>query len=176
MANEVRNVTAARSRGVDVEAAWRNGVRLFGGAESLAVRLLGNYSLESTVNGVDRVTQTGLGGGAPRWQANLSIAYRRDSLQLSIHEQVIADGIYNIQYGPEDIDDNTIGGVAYTDLRANGGRAASMASTLVAHVTNLFDRSPPAVPDWGFGGSLATNESLFDPVGRRYGVGFRLEL
>jgi hypothetical protein len=43
-------------------------------------------------------------------------------------------------------------------------------------VSNLFDQDPPRAPDWSFIGSTATNESLFDVLGRRYTVGFTYDL
>ncbi len=119
--------------------------------------------------------QTGLAGGAPRWQANLSLAYRRDALQFAIHEQIISRGIYSAINKPGDIDDNTVAGVATTDLRAEWQFGGEQHWSLFAHVANLFDRAPPDSPDWGFGGSIPTNESLFDPLGRRYTIGVRWE-
>lgn len=178
--NRVLNLTEARTRGIDLEAGWRGPVRLLGGEESLAVRLLGNVALEiSTTDDAggrtDRVTQTGLFGGAPRWQANLSIAYRRDALELSLHQRAISSGVYRAQ-SDITIDDNTVGGVTYTSVRADWRPRTLPQLTLFGYVVNLLDRDPPAVPDWGFGGSMPTNESLFDPVGRRFGLGLRLEL
>ena len=181
ISNPLLNIDQSRSRGLDVELAWRTPVDWFGGAESLALRLLGNLAFESstlsdaTIARVDRVGQTGVAGGVPRWQANLSLAYRRDALQLAVHERFTGRGRYNATYGPADIDDNTVAGVATTDLRAEW-QLGSPRWSVFAHVANLFDRAPPDAPDWGFGGSIATNESLFDPLGRRYTIGVRLEL
>jgi hypothetical protein len=66
--------------------------------------------------------------------------------------------------------------VAYTSLRGEWRPAVTPGLAVFGHVANLFDRDPPAVGDWGFGGSIPTNESLFDPLGRRYSLGIRLEL
>jgi outer membrane receptor protein involved in Fe transport len=68
-----------------------------------------------------------------------------------------------------------VAGVATTDLRAEWQLGDARRWSVFAHVANLFDRAPPDVPDWGFGGSLPTNESLFDPLGRRYTIGVRWE-
>ncbi|MET0292474.1 MAG: TonB-dependent receptor, partial [Steroidobacteraceae bacterium] len=182
--NAVLNIALARSRGIDVETSWRSPVQLFGGAESIAFRALGNYAIESSTTiadsgtRLDRVRQTGQSGGAPRWQANLSLAYRRDTLQVSIQQQLISAGIYSAQFavaGPSAIDDNTIGSVTYTNLRADWNPPAWPQLTLFGHVANVFDRAPPAGGDWGFAGSLPTNESLFDPIGRRVTLGVRYE-
>ncbi len=43
------------------------------------------------------------------------------------------------------------------------------------NVQNLFDEDPPIAPDWGFGGSIPTNEGLFDVIGRRVVFGLRYE-
>jgi iron complex outermembrane receptor protein len=181
--NAVFNIARVRSRGVDAEMHWRSPLKLFGGGESIAFRMLGNYSFETSTSGesslnVDRAGQSGVGGGTPRWQLNLSAAYQRGALQLAVQEQVISKGIYNavnVINGPNSIDDNTVPGVAYTNLRMEWQTSTQPGLTLFAHVANLFDRAPPDVPDWGFGGSMATNESLFDPIGRRYSFGVRIE-
>ena len=65
--NLVLNVAGARSRGIDLELGWRQPVDLFGGDESLAVRLFANRVLESSVTGatdakIDRAYQTGIVG------------------------------------------------------------------------------------------------------------------
>jgi outer membrane receptor protein involved in Fe transport len=178
--NTYRNIAEARSRGIDAELSLRRRVEWFGGPEGLALRIFANRALESSTRNpdqpkVDRVGQTGLTGGAPRWQANVTLAYEHGPLQLTLQERVISAGSYNATYGPRDIDDNRVGGAAYTNLRASWRFGSDPRSLLLyANVENLFDRAPPRAPDWGFVGSVHTNEGLFDVLGRRYTVGVRL--
>lgn len=186
--NLVLNVAAARSRGIDIELSWRHPVNLFGGAESMALRAFANHTLESSVvsgtgQRVDRAGQTGLGGGAPGWQANLSFAYRRGSVQATVQERLISSGSYNATYGTSggasgaaaDIDDNRVRGASYTTLRLAWDPPRLAGITLFATVSNLFDASPPRAGDWGFLGSIPTNESLFDVLGRRFVLGLQLQ-
>ncbi len=56
----------------------------------------------------------------------------------------------------------------YTNLRASYDfNANDTDMTVYANVTNLFNEDPPLVGTWGFMGSTATNEALFDVLGRR---------
>lgn len=178
--NSYLNIAEARSRGIDAELAWRQRVRLFGGDEGMALRIFANRVLEASTTSiaaptVDRAGQTGLSGGAPRWQANLTVAYERGPLQLTVQERLVSPGTYNATYGQNDIDDNRVSGAAYTNLRMSWRWGREPGSFLLfANVTNLFDRNPPLAPDWGFVGSTHTNEGLFDVLGRRYTLGVRL--
>jgi outer membrane receptor protein involved in Fe transport len=177
----VLNVAGARSRGIDLELSWRRPLDFLGGDESLAVRLFANRVLESSVTGatgltIDRAYQTGAVGGAPSWQANMSISYRRGPLQLALQQRLISGGKFNATLGPEDIDDNRVSGAAYTNLRASWQSTQLPGVSFHAQISNLFDQDPPRAPDWGFIGSMPTNESLFDVLGRRYAIGFTYDL
>lgn len=178
--NPVTNVTEARSRGIDVELSWRQPLQLLGGDESLALRMFANRTLESSVTGisgvkVDRAGQTGQVGGAPRWQANFSLAYWRGPLHVTVQQRLISAGSFNATLGAGDLDDNRVSGAAYTTLRASWDFRRWRGLTAYAHVGNLFDRNPPRAADWGFVGSLPTNESLFDVLGRRFVLGVSWE-
>jgi outer membrane receptor protein involved in Fe transport len=177
----VHNVAGYRSRGVDLEVSLRRRATLFGGDESVAFRLFANRTLEmseTAVTGikVDRSDQTGIVGGAPAWQVNASLAYRRDSMQLMLQERVISSGRYGAMLNAGDIDNNHVAGRAYTNLRGSWGPRQLPGFTVYAQASNLFDRNPPRAASWTFIGSAPTNESLFDVIGRRYVVGFTYEL
>jgi outer membrane receptor protein involved in Fe transport len=178
--NPVTNVTEARTRGIDFEVSLRRPVRLLGGDESLALRLFANRTLEASVTGisgaaVDRADQTGQVGGAPRWQANMSIAYWRGPLRLTLQQRVISSGRFNATLAPGALDDNTVRAATYTNLRASRDSRRWPGLQVYAQASNLFDHAPPRAVDWGFVGSLPTNESLFDVLGRRYVLGISWE-
>ncbi|MET0279759.1 MAG: TonB-dependent receptor [Steroidobacteraceae bacterium] len=175
--NPVLNITEARSRGIDLEVALRRPVQLFGGGESMALRLFANRMLESSTTGisgikVDRTNQTGATGGAPLWQANMSLAYWRGPLQLTLQQRVISPGRYSAAYTPTLIDEFKLPIRAYTNLRASWKLRQLPGLTAYAQVSNLLDRDPPRAGLWGFGGTMPTNETLFDVLGRRYVAGF----
>jgi len=176
--NRILNLAETRSRGIDLELSWRTPVEWFGGAESLAVRLFANRALESatidaTSTRIDRAGQTGLFGGAPRLQANLALAYERGPLQLGLQQRYISSGSYDATFGPEDVADRRVAAASYTTLRLGYRPAPRL--TVYLNVHNLFDSPPPESGDWGFGGTLPTNEGLFDVIGRRYVAGLRYE-
>lgn len=177
VSNRILNLERARSRGIDMELSWRGMVDWFGG-DSLAVRLFANRTLESSTTNaigqlVDRAGQTGLFGGAPRLQANLSIAWARGPLQLALSERYISSGSYNATYSTADIDRRHVRSAAYTALQASWRLMPGSDLRLYFNVQNVFDEAPPIAPDWGFGGSMPTNEGLFDVLGRRYVLGVR---
>lgn len=181
--NRVLNVAGARARGIDLELSWRRAVSLLGGGESVAVHLFANHAIESTSidatgSRVDRTGQTGLVGGAPRLQANLSVAYERGPVELTLQQRYTSSGLYDATLGPADLDQLRVRAAAYTSLRLGlrlGPGTGKSGPTLFFNVQNLFDAAPPRAPDWGFGGSLPTNESLFDVVGRRFVAGLRYQ-
>jgi len=179
--NTFLNVAEARSNGVDMEASYRRPVEWFGGGESISLRAFATFTNElSTTNAgaakVDRVGQTGLAGGAPKWQASLALSYARGPLSLIAQERFISHGVYDATYiAGVDIDDNSISSAAYTNLRVSYDISpADTDMTIYANVTNLFNEDPPLVGSWSFIGSSATNESLFDVLGRRYSVGVKM--
>ncbi len=185
--SEIRNVfiniAQAKTRGVDVEAFYNRPITLFGGAESLRVRAFVTHVTEdSTVaqagaTKFDRAGQTGLAGGAPDWQANVTLGYTNGGFSTALQERYISGGLYNATYTTADINDNTVAAAYYTNLRLgyasrmNGGTRYE----IYANVTNLFDRAPPLAPAFGFTGTTDTNTSLFDTIGRRYNLGFALK-
>jgi outer membrane receptor protein involved in Fe transport len=75
-----------------------------------------------------------------------------------------------------DIDDNTVASSAVTNLQLSYGSDMAAGGTWQTYlnVSNLFDKTPPLVPAWGFTGSTQTNSALFDIYGRRYNLGVRV--
>jgi outer membrane receptor protein involved in Fe transport len=182
------NTDAAKTRGVDVEAAYVRPITLFGGDEQLSLRLLGSFidELSTTQAGaakVDRAGQTGLVpgaggtlGGAPDFQATLNLSYARGPVSVAIQERFIDSGKYDATWVEGvDIDDNSVPSALYTNLRVGYGSDLQGRGTyeVSLNVSNLFDADPPLAPTWGFTGSTHTNSSLFDIYGRRYNVGVR---
>lgn len=178
--NMVMNIAGARSRGIDAELSWRRKLDWFGGS-ALAMRLFANRTLESsTINSsgvyTDRTGQTGLFGGAPRFQANLALVFERGPLRLALTERYISSGSYDATFSHADIDRRHVRSAAYTGTQVSWQPRALPGARVYLNVQNLFDEDPPIAPDWGFGGSIPTNEGLFDVLGRRFVLGLRYEL
>ena len=169
--NTFLNVAEARTKGIDLEAGYTRPVEWFGGGESVGVRAFGTWISEQSQTNIgsgtiDRAGQTGLGGGAPKWQANVGVNYQRGPLSLNVQERFIGRGSYNAIYTARDIDDNVVGSVFLTNLRAGFDFGpADRQITVFANITNLFDRAPPLAPTFGFNGSNHTNEGLVRRAG-----------
>jgi hypothetical protein len=175
------NTDKSRTRGIDIESLYVRPVTLLGGDERIRLRLLASYidELSTQLAGaakVDRVGQTGVGGGAADWQGSLSLGYVNGPFSGTWQGRYIASGAYNSTWQTGvDIDDNTIDSFFVSNLQlAYDGRVSSTASfQLWLNVSNLFDKDPPLVAQFGFTGSQATNSSLFDIYGRRYTMGVK---
>ena len=178
--NRVLNIAGARSRGIDLELGWRTPLNWLGGGESLAVRAFVTRTLESSTtdaagNRSDRTGQTGLFGGAPRLQATLSLAYERGPLNVGVQQRYVSSGAYDTTFGAADLAQRHVRDATYTTLRLAVTPRNSSGITWYLNIQNLFDSPPPRSGDWGFGGSIPTNEGLFDVLGRRYVAGVRFE-
>ena len=179
--NIFQNIDEVRTRGVDIEAIYRTPVYFFGGEEILSARAFASYLAEASATNpglprIDRAGQTGIEGGGPEWQLNLSVAYRTGPWSLYVQERYISGGTYIANWGPNDISDPTVDPAFYTSVQA--AREVTLgqgAITLYVHVNNLFDADPPLAPDWRFSGSIHTNETLFDVLGRRFMAGVRFD-
>ena len=175
------NTDSAKTRGVDVEASYARPINLFGGGETLRLRLLATYidEMSTTQAGaapVDRAGQTGVAGGVPDFQATLNLTYQRGPLSISLQERYIDDGKYDSTWVEGvDIDDNRVDAALFTNLRIGYSSELSSRGTyeVFLNVSNLFDEDPPLAPSFAFTGSSHTNTSLFDIYGRRYNIGVR---
>jgi iron complex outermembrane receptor protein len=183
--NVYLNVAEARTRGVDLEVAYRTPVRLFGGSETLTVRGFANNALElSTRNSgapkVDRVGQTGRSRAgenvAPHWRANLSLTYANGPFTLYMQELFISSGTRDATHrSGVQIDNNRVSRWWNTTLGLQWRASVRGAETeIFGTVNNLFDREPAAAPRADPYDSIHTNEELFDPLGRRYTLGVRM--
>jgi iron complex outermembrane recepter protein len=155
----------------------------------LATRLERLATTDITGITIDRAGVTGnnvSGGGAglPKWQINALLTYATGPLSLSVEGRFIDDGLfdstligpeqdgYNVNL-PNSVNTNHVASAVYVNLGARyklpsaGGRNVE----LFAGVQNLLDRDPPVAPS----NQGATNMILFDPLGRAYRAGVRME-
>ena len=104
------------------------------------------------------------------WGANWTVRYLSD-----LTEQCGDAVDFDVCSNPND-GTNELESTAYNDVQVSWSSPfGAEGLRLAAGVNNLFDEDPPRGPDWGFVGSIPTNEGLFDPVGRRYVLGVRYE-
>jgi outer membrane receptor protein involved in Fe transport len=180
-----QNVNQARVSGVDVEMSYTSGITFLGGGdEILNMRLFGTWLDEnSTTNiGAPKLDRAGETGSAdlPEIKLSANIAYSTGPLEIFIQERYIDSGLLRANYVEGvDIDNNHVKSAYYTDLNLTYTIETEGGSTweLFGNVTNLLDKSPPVTANWsGFGGATQTNGSLFDILGRRFTMGFRLRM
>lgn len=173
------NVAELKTRGVDVEASFRQPLgdiasNLDG---TVTLRALGSHiARRTTVNGGVRTEAAGQNtGDAPKWRWFATLGYDDEKLSGLVTLRTISAGVYdNSWQSGVDIDDNRIKGAAYVDLAGvyRFQTGASKQLELFGKIENLFDKDPPVVAAIG-GASLQTNPTLYDTIGRAYRIGVR---
>jgi outer membrane receptor protein involved in Fe transport len=176
------NLALAKAVGTDVEVAYSRDVDLFSSHdESLSIRMLGGKLDErsSTVVGGTPAEFAGT-RGYPDITANLTVSYRVARWSMQLQERYIDDVILNRTWVEGiDVDKNTIDSASWTNLvlafQSRSEREGSW--RLSFNIQNLFDEDPPIIPSAGdtrFGAQATDN--TYDEWGRRYELGFSMEL
>jgi outer membrane receptor protein involved in Fe transport len=190
------NSAVDSTSGLDLGVGY--GHPLFAGA--MTWNLTGNYTDQQTrtARGItyDRAGALGASpdvyaSGIPKLRATLSATYAEGPWSLTAQGRFIGSarlsngtqgqpGIVSASLSPAGIlargdilglvDDNSIGAVAYLDLRASW-QFDEMLSFYGA-IDNLADTDPPAVPSTG--GGNGTNQMIYDILGRVVRIGVRV--
>ncbi|RYZ65735.1 MAG: TonB-dependent receptor, partial [Proteobacteria bacterium] len=139
---------------------------------------------------IDRAGQTGnnvSGGlpGLPEWTLNSTLTYSNGPFSTTVEARYLQDGIFDATLiGPEQagysvalpnsVNTNHVAGIVYVNLGARYKMNFSdrYDVELFGGVQNLFDRDPPVAPS----NQGSSNLILFDPIGRAFRVGVRLDL
>ena len=192
------NVAEAAVEGLDFEASYNTDVNLFGGDETLNVRMFASWLFERSdtdFNGsvTDRTGQTGADQISlvylpyADFKATGGITYRNGGFSTLIQARHIGAGLQDAcgvagrcpLPQPRIIEDNTVSAVTYVDLRVGyefdlGGAELEV----FGNVTNLGDASPPLTPTYSAfqGYSTQFNPAVYDVLGRRYTVGVKLRM
>jgi len=185
-----QNLNRLQTKGFDIEVNYAHAVGAGTlDASVLATRLEHLATTDITGITIDRAGVTGnnvSGGGAglPKWQVNALLTYATGPVSLSVEGRFIDDGLFDSTLiGPEQagysvnlpnsINTNHVASAVYVNLGARyrlpnaGGRNVE----LFAGVQNLLDRDPPVAPS----NQGSTNMILFDPLGRAYRAGVRMQ-
>ena len=178
--NGYLNINLLKTRGLDFEGSYRTEL----GDGSLGLRVIASrvFELSTLIPGaakVDRAGQTGLQGGVPKWNFNISANYRTGPLSLSVDERIIGKGSYDATFVEgRDVDDNRVPAIAYTDLSLSWDVTAGRRTfQLFGTVNNLLDQDPPKnAGSYFVFATVPTNTYLFDQVGRAFTVGVRVRL
>jgi outer membrane receptor protein involved in Fe transport len=180
--NEYLNVSREEVSGTDAELDYQHGITLLGGGpERFSARVLGSYLAQNAVTNqivgtINYAGQVGDGYNLPRVQVLSELTYANGPYQLMVQERFIGRGVIDVTYVQGvDIDRNTVPSIGYTDLDLKYTRPAHggwPSIEIFGHVTNLFDRDPPIVPNYtDFTGATPTNKTVYDVLGRRFNAG-----
>lgn len=187
----VQNVSKAKIWGIDFEAGYSHRVHILGGGETLGARVFASYLGENSTTsstGVksDRAGETGAydtitSVGLPKWKLTANLNYGRGPFSAFLQARYIDSGLLRSTYnlnGVWDVADNHVAGVTYIDARLSYKlEAGSGTVEIYANGNNLTDRAPPIAPFYSGFTQAPTqyNPTLFDALGRRFAVGFKLD-
>jgi outer membrane receptor protein involved in Fe transport len=185
-----QNLNRLQTKGFDIEVSYARSVGAGTiDASVLATRLEHLATTDTTGITIDRAGVTGnnvSGGGAglPKWQINSLLTYATGPLSLTMEGRFIDDGLFDSTLiGPEQsgynpnlpnsINTNHVASAVYVNLGARYRlpSASERNIELFAGIQNLFDRDPPVAPS----NQGSTNMILFDPLGRAYRAGVRID-
>ncbi|MEP7313862.1 MAG: TonB-dependent receptor [Pseudomonadota bacterium] len=178
------NLDQAKVKGTDFEVSYRRSLNLFGNqAESFSIRALGGI-LDSRTNTVAGSVPDELAGSRglitlPKFTGSLSASYTVGPWSAQIQEQYIDSVVLDRTWVEGvDVDDNTVSSQATTNLvlgyKHENERGGTWSVTL--NVQNLLDKDPPIIPasSTRFGAQII--DYAYDNFGRRFQLGFALEL
>jgi len=178
----VLNVARANVSGTDFEVSYRREIDLFGGGETIGIRLLSTHLTENSTQGfqspvIDRAGQTFL-FEYPTDKITANVSYGRGPFSAFLQWRWIDEGIRDmLDTEGVDIDDTSIDSIAYFDLNLRYEMEMDDGGTweIYGNVQNLTDEDPPVTASFGFFGATAnqTNSGLYDVLGRRYVIGAR---
>jgi len=184
LSNQFLNINAAKVLGTDLEVDYNMS---FGGGRQLGLRLLGSWLGENSITNFglpkqDRAGETGA-LSFPEWQAVAGATYRDGPFNAFIQERYIGSGKRRFNDNQPllsgiTIDNDYVSPAYYTDLQVGYQLDLHDKTTLnvFGNITNLLDRDPPIAANYSdFAGSVQTNASLFDVLGRRFVVGVKFE-
>ena len=179
-----QNVGVERTSGLDLESVYTRSLW----AGSFTARAIGNYLLTEdqpiAITGCAQTSIVGAIGGClgangyPRWKGNLSLQYDTQHYGVFVQERFIAHG----RADPWDVvgvtvNRNYVPMVEYTDMTLSYTPPVFHGSGKVYfNVTNLFNRNPPVTIISSLAYDAYTSYDVYDVLGRRFNLGFRLSL
>ena len=186
------NFAVQKAQGIDFESSYRT--RIGTGnftLRGMATRYIKNYF----DNGIDAPTDTvGMNapGGTPKWLYRAQASYDVDDFNITLIGRGVSDGVYDTGFiectsgcptstvTNRTINDNRIKGAFYIDTSITqefkmGGKEMQ----LFFAVSNLLDKDPPVVAPGPAGSAYATpatNQSIYDLLGRTFRIGARFKM
>src|SRR5690606_880214 len=171
--NQVRNINAARTEGVDFELQYTIEPDFIADEiESFTLRGFAGYLIENSAtpsagNTLDQVGSI----NRPEWTASLTGSYQVGPFGLRVQQNYFDSTLININWiEGRDVDDNTVASQSITNLAFIYEGESNFGSTWRAsfNVNNVFDRDPPVIPSVSSRGGSQIISPNFDTYGRRY--------
>ena len=186
------NFAVQRATGIDFEGSYRMPV----GSGDLTLRAMATRYIKNYFdNGIDAPTDTvgqNAPGGTPKWLYRIQANWATDGFNFNLTGRGISSGVYDNSFVEcasgcpastvtnRTIDDNHIAGAFYLDTSLTFDvEMAGKELELYLAVNNLLNKDPAIVAPGPAGSAYATpatNQSLYDLLGRTYRVGIRFKL
>jgi outer membrane receptor protein involved in Fe transport len=180
------NLASLRSKGYDLEAAYRLNLKDWGvpGRVTLRGLLTRNISFLTDPGVVGTIPSEGAGnnlGSTPRWKGLASQSWDTDKYSLTLTERWISSGKYSNEFIECQTDcpvstvihptiyNNHMKGAFYVDL--GGSWKVADKTTAYFKIDNIGNVDPAAAPQANL--SYGINPALYDVLGRVYRVGLR---
>lgn len=181
------NVGDESTSGIDLQAAYSHPA----GPGTLSVRGVANHLFSerlATANTGCPVVEVagfiggclnGFGpGGLPRWTGSLSLQYQMDRYSAYVEERIIGSGKAD-PYDVVGVDinrDMAVPTIEYTNLALSYTAGFGGRGQIYLNVTNLFNRQPPITATTSTSWINPTSFRLYDVLGRRFLLGYKLSL
>lgn len=188
------NFAVQKARGLDFEASYRTDL----GDGSLTLRGMATRYLENYFNNgidapIERVGQNGVDAGTtPKWIYRVQGTYADRGFTFNLIGRGVSDGVYDNSFVEcttgcpastvtnRTINDNSIKGAFYLDTSVSQDiEMGDKTLQLFLSVNNLLDKDPPVVAPGPAGSAYATpatNQSIYDLLGRTYRFGVRFKM
>lgn len=192
------NFATQKAQGIDFEMSYRTPL------DRISSKLGGDFLFRAmATHYLKDYTDTGLGvpieeagqntgSSPPNWLYRMSATYSNDPVSFTLTGRGISSGVYSNAYvectancpasTPDNrtINNNRIKGAFYVDANLTYQfSVAGEESQIFLNVSNLFNKDPAVVasgPDGSSPSIPATNQALYDLLGRTFRVGLRVKI
>lgn len=188
------NFAEQKARGLDIETSYRT---TFGNASltlrGMTTRYLENYFNNGIDAPIERVGQNGVDAGTtPKWIYRVQGTYANSGFTFNLIGRGVSGGVYDNSFVEctsgcpastvtnRTINDNQIDGAFYLDTSLSQDiEMGDKTLQLFLSINNLLDKDPPVVAPGPAGSAYATpatNQSIYDLLGRTYRFGVRFKM
>lgn len=186
------NFASQRARGIDFETSYRASL----GTADLTLRGMATRYIENHFdNGITAPTDTvgqNAPAGTPKWLYRIQGTYARENFTLNLTGRGVSSGVYDTSFTEcssgcpastvtsRTINNNRIPGAFYLDSSVTFDvKSGANEMQFYLAISNLLNKDPAVVAPGPAGSAYATpatNQSLYDLLGRTYRVGVRFKM